>query len=246
MASYTLDDIRSAADAKYGSTDIALDEKTTVHLLNPLRLPKEKRARLVALQDEMDAEGNEVDQEELLSEAIRLVADHPKKADSLLSAVGGDLAVLAQIFETYGKGTQAGGSLGLCKLIDEYGEGLYADLRFHYGIDLVDVIEGRGPSPFFVMALVRRLPDTSLTVALASGGRDHFGWGIDRHLKADIFDAINQNTRATGNWGKGKAPKIPHWPRPKALKKPNKTSGPKTAGKRVSVAEIYKKFTARR
>ncbi|WP_319250986.1 hypothetical protein [Streptomyces sp. ID05-39B] len=110
----------------------------------------------------------------------------------------------------------------------------------------MDVIEGRGPSPYFVMALVRRLPDTSLTVALASGGREHFGWGIDRHLKADLYDALNQNTRATGQWGKGKAPKIPAWPRPKALKKPTKSDGPKKAGKRVSVAEIYKRFTARR
>ncbi|MEU0344242.1 hypothetical protein ABZ092_36210 [Streptomyces bobili] len=110
----------------------------------------------------------------------------------------------------------------------------------------MDVIEGRGLSPYFVMALVRRLPDTSLTVALASGGREHFGWGVDRHLNADIYDALNQNTRATGNWGKGKAPKIPGWPRPKPLKKPTKATGPKTAGKRVSVAEIYRRFTARR
>ncbi|MGM9381116.1 hypothetical protein [Streptomyces antibioticus] len=65
-------------------------------------------------------------------------------------------------------------------------------------------------------------------------------------MTADIFDAINQNTRATGNWGKGKAPKLPAWPRPKPSKKASTTSGPKKAGKRVSVAEIYKKFTARR
>lgn len=112
----------------------------------------------------------------------------------------------------------------------------------------MDVIEGRGPSPYFVLALARRLPDTSLTIALASGGRDHFGWGVDRHMQADIYDAINQNTRATGNWGKGRAPKIPGWPRPKPLKKPNKGDGgtKKKAGKRVSVAEIYRKFTARR
>ncbi|MFF7800253.1 hypothetical protein [Streptomyces olivaceus] len=96
------------------------------------------------------------------------------------------------------------------------------------------------------MALVRRLPDTSLTIALASGGREHFGWGVDRHLKADIFDALNQNTRATGNWGKGKAPKLPPWPRPKPLKKPTKATGSKKAGKPISVAEIYKRFTARR
>ncbi|MGM9381115.1 phage tail assembly protein [Streptomyces antibioticus] len=106
MASFSLDDIRSAADAKYGSTDITVDEKTTVSLLNPLRLPKEKRDQLVALQDRMDDDG--ADQELVISDAIRLVADHPKKAEALLTAVGGDLAVLAQIFETYGKGSQVG------------------------------------------------------------------------------------------------------------------------------------------
>jgi hypothetical protein len=105
------------------------------------------------------------------------------------------------------------------------------------------VIAGRGPSPALVNLLVQRLPDTSLTVALASGGREHFGWGIDRHLKADIFDALNQNTRATGQWGKGKAPKFQPWPRPKAPKK--KESSKAKPARRVSVAEIYKKFTRR-
>ncbi|MFF3249738.1 hypothetical protein ACFYWP_01740 [Actinacidiphila glaucinigra] len=83
-----------------------------------------------------------------------------------------------------------------------------------------------------------------MTVALASGGRDHFGWGVDRHMQADIFDAINSNTRATGQWGKGKAPKIPPWPRPKVSKKPE-TKKTKPA-RRVSVAEIYSQFTTRR
>ncbi|MFF7800252.1 phage tail assembly protein [Streptomyces olivaceus] len=106
MASFTLDNIRAAADAKYGSTDIEVDEKTTVHLLNPLRLPKEKREKLMNLQDEMDKEGS--DQEQVISDAIRLVADHPKKAGILLDQIGGDLAVLAQLFETYGKGAQVG------------------------------------------------------------------------------------------------------------------------------------------
>jgi hypothetical protein len=108
MASFSLDDIRAAADAKYSSTDIEVDDKTTVALLNPLRLPKEKRDELAKIQDRMDAEGEDVDQEALLSDAIRLVADHPKKAEILLTAVGGDLAILAQIFETYGKGAQVG------------------------------------------------------------------------------------------------------------------------------------------
>jgi hypothetical protein len=111
-------------------------------------------------------------------------------------------------------------------------------------VDLTEVIAGRGPAPALVLALVQRLPDTSLTIALASGGRDHFGWGLDRHMQADIFDAINQNTRATGQWGKGKAPKIPLWPRPKPQKKTDGGTGKK--GRRVSVADLYNKFNAKR
>ncbi|UFD97954.1 tail assembly chaperone [Streptomyces phage Pablito] len=106
MAQFSLDDIRAAADAKYGSTDIKVNETTTVSLLNPLRLPKAKRDELSSIQDKMDADG--ADQEALLAGAIVLVADHPKKGEALVKAVNGDLAVLAQIFETYSKGAQVG------------------------------------------------------------------------------------------------------------------------------------------
>lgn len=84
------------------------------------------------------------------------------------------------------------------------------------------------------MSLIQRLPDTSLTVALASGGREHFGWGVDRHMNADLFDALNQNTRATGNWGKGKAPKFDPRPRPGRKKKNGK--------KKVTLTDIFKRF----
>jgi len=70
-----------------------------------------------------------------------------------------------------------------------------------------------------------------LTSALASGGREHFGWGKQAHMLADIFDAINQNTRACGNWGK-KPPKIDPRPRPKRAEKK----------KRTSVADIFSRF----
>lgn len=79
-------------------------------------------------------------------------------------------------------------------------------------MNLVDVIEGRGPSPSLVSLLLQRLPDTSLTTALVAGGRENFGWGVDRHIATDTYDALNQNTRATGNWKK--PPTIPLWPRP--------------------------------
>ncbi|MEU5433819.1 hypothetical protein AB0G73_10620 [Streptomyces sp. NPDC020719] len=117
---------------------------------------------------------------------------------------------------------------------------MYADLRFYYGVNLGDVIAGRGPSPALVLALVQRLPDTSLTVALAAGGREFFGWGQDRHMQADVYDALNQNTRATGQWGKGKVPKIPAYPRPKPA------TSKEEAGKRpTTVAALYSHFSRR-
>ncbi|MGW1836971.1 hypothetical protein [Streptomyces sp. NPDC002067] len=104
------------------------------------------------------------------------------------------------------------------------------------------MIAGRGPSPALCLLLVARLPDTSLTVALASGGREHFGWGQDRHLAADLYDALNANTRATGQWNRGKAPTIPPFPRPTSQAKSTK----KPAAKRsATVRALYQHFSRR-
>lgn len=87
------------------------------------------------------------------------------------------------------------------------------------------------------MLLIARLPDTSLTRAIASGGREQFGWGADRHMIADLYDAISQLIRASGNWGKKGAPKIPPYPRPKIsdpAKKP-----------KVTVRDLHAQFTRR-
>ncbi|MFE0104134.1 phage tail assembly protein [Streptomyces sp. NPDC059009] len=105
MASFSLDDIRAAAERKYGSTDITFGEDT-VRLLNPLRLSKAKREALAKLQEEMG--NDDVDQAEALSDAIRTIAESDKAADKLLAVVGGDLAILAEIFGHYGESTQAG------------------------------------------------------------------------------------------------------------------------------------------
>ncbi|MFI0985022.1 phage tail assembly protein [Streptomyces exfoliatus] len=105
MASFSLDDIRSAAEHKYGSTDIVFGDDT-VRLVNPLRLPKARRDALLALQEKMSDDAS--DQAELLSGAIRTIAESEDTAEKLLVAVGGDLAVLAEIFAHYGENTQAG------------------------------------------------------------------------------------------------------------------------------------------
>jgi hypothetical protein len=115
MATFTVDSIRAQAEEKYASTDIELADGSVVSLLNPLRLPKAKRKKLMSIQDDLDAaeedeDGNkvEVDQEQVLGDAIILVADDEKLAKALLKEVGEDMAVLAEIFSLYTGGTQVG------------------------------------------------------------------------------------------------------------------------------------------
>ena len=88
-------------------------------------------------------------------------------------------------------------------------------------------MQGDGPAPALVLSLVQRLPDDSLTHALVRGGYEHFGWGMDRHIHASIFDAIQINTRATGNFKK--PPKFEPWPRPK----------PKAKKKKATVKDLF-------
>lgn len=105
MAAFALDDIRAAAEKKYGATDVDTGSET-VRLLNPLRLTKEARKRLVKIQDELNSD--DADQEALLAEALVLVAESERKGKALLRAIGDDLAVLASVFEEYVGGTNAG------------------------------------------------------------------------------------------------------------------------------------------
>ncbi|XVS66063.1 phage tail assembly protein [Actinosynnema sp. CA-299493] len=110
MSSFSLDDIRKAADAKYGSTDIEVGD-TTVRLLNPLRMPKAQRDKLVNLQKDMETGGDEaaeVDQVAIFQNALRTVAETPAQAKVLISAIGDDLGVLAEVFERYTEGQSVG------------------------------------------------------------------------------------------------------------------------------------------
>lgn len=100
-----LDDIRAAAEAKYGSLDIEVGDRT-VRLLNPLRLPKTKRDAMIQLQDAMKDDG--ADQVEGMRDMIRLAAESAFAAELLLDAVGDDLTILAEVFSEYGKQTRVG------------------------------------------------------------------------------------------------------------------------------------------
>lgn len=105
MAQYTLDDIRAAAEAKFGSTDILVGD-TTCKLVNALQLPKERRDQLMAIQHELDAEN--ADQEAIISNAIRVIAESPHQADVLLGAIGGNLAMMVEVFNRYSSQSEVG------------------------------------------------------------------------------------------------------------------------------------------
>lgn len=106
MANFTLDQIRAAAEAKYGSTDIELSDGTIASLLNPLRLPKTSRDALADIGDRFDAE--DADPAAIFEDALRLAAGNKASVEKLIEEIGGDLAVLSQVFEDYTSGAQVG------------------------------------------------------------------------------------------------------------------------------------------
>lgn len=107
MATIDLDTLREKANAKYDNLTIPVGDGEAVTLVNALRLPKEKRAELVSLQDNL-SEADQDEIEEHLSKAIYLIAHSDAGAKRLLDHVDGDLALLMTIFESYSSGTQAG------------------------------------------------------------------------------------------------------------------------------------------
>lgn len=66
------------------------------------------------------------------------------------------------------------------------------------------------------------MPEGSLSVSMRRGGREFYGWDENTYILADLFDALNTNTVATGNFKK--PPKLPDYPRPSApVEKPPAT-----------------------
>lgn len=100
--SITLDDIRNATAAKYGSYDIDLPQGT-LRLRNPLRLTKAERQSLKDTQSSVPSEGSDedFDQEAYLAGFITLVAEDKDLAKFLLAEVGDDLGMLATIMRAY-------------------------------------------------------------------------------------------------------------------------------------------------
>lgn len=114
---FSLDDIRAAAEAQFGSSNFEYinedGEQRELVLINPLRLPKKRRDALLGLQDELDAD--EADQEALMVKGLHLSAEDydartkkSKHVTGFVASHDGDLAVIATVFQLHQKAAQVG------------------------------------------------------------------------------------------------------------------------------------------
>lgn len=107
-------------------------------------------------------------------------------------------------------------------MIDRYGvDPVISDLSEFHGLSLVDVLAGHTHSPRSLYALITWLPDTGAVAAAMRG--EVRGWGLDRHIQASVFDAVQANTWVTAAVSSKRKPRKPKpFPRPKGSLKKNK------------------------
>jgi tail assembly protein len=103
MSRVTLDEIRRAAEQRYGDFDVALPDGTTVTLRSPLRLSREDRQLLGDVGQLAD-----VGDVEAITEALKIAAKTPAQGERLLAAIGGDLTVAAVLFEQWAQAVSVG------------------------------------------------------------------------------------------------------------------------------------------
>jgi hypothetical protein len=100
----TLDQYREAAEKKFGSHPVQIDENTTVVLRNPIRMSDKERQALTEVklkEEDAKAAGDERSYFERAADVIRIVAETTQQAEKLLEAINGDLGILLSIIEDY-------------------------------------------------------------------------------------------------------------------------------------------------
>lgn len=122
-----------------------------------------------------------------------------------------------------------GGSLALARLLDDYGEELWLDLKLTYGFDLVGFLAGDVPgSPRLILAMIGNLPEGTRYVATLTSAREesadntanesvddsppdpvmeHMMWTSDRVLMAQLINSVNTLVKYSVQWEK--VPDIP-------------------------------------
>ncbi|MEO3851757.1 phage tail assembly protein [Streptomyces sp. B8F3] len=103
MSRIALDDIRRAAEARYGDFTIDLPDGTPVTLRSPLRLSDDERDLLRDV-EQLAAAGDTG----AITEALKIAAKSEAEGDRLLSAIGGDLTVAVTVFEQWAASVSLG------------------------------------------------------------------------------------------------------------------------------------------
>lgn len=113
MATFTLDDLRAAADKKYAPTIVeAGDETFTLPTL--LRMDADTRTKItkmISKAEELvgeDESAEDLDAEIQLFSDLVVEAEANGKGERLLELIGGDVAVLVDLVTAWLKDSQAG------------------------------------------------------------------------------------------------------------------------------------------
>lgn len=90
-------------------------------------------------------------------------------------------------------------------------------------------LSDQGLPPSLLLSLIDGLPLGSMYLSQRMSDGDNkphefLARGPEWWAIADLYDAVMLNTRATGNWKRGKAPEFEPYPRPGSRKKKEKTT----------------------
>lgn len=129
------------------------------------------------------------------------------------------------------RGYAAGGILGLCRLLNEHGEAIEADLQRYYGTDLRDLFRpGSGLTWRRLRALVVNLPPDS-ALARTMVGPDSV-WTLETQLLAAVHDRLSE-----ANWQRGNAGSKTPSRRPQPISRPGVRSD-RIGGTNRNVREV--------
>ena len=104
----TLDSIRASIEKKYAAFEL---EDIGLSLTNPLRLPKDDRAELLAFESQLDEVDDPEEQIALIGQLVTLVAKDKGKARSFLKSLEGDDdadVILLEIVSQYMEAQEVG------------------------------------------------------------------------------------------------------------------------------------------
>ncbi|AEK09224.1 tail assembly chaperone [Mycobacterium phage JC27] len=196
----SLDNVREEADRKFGApVPVQIDKDTTVYLRNAMRLKKEARKEILKQLDviklfnaKSDEDATEADNDKMAAAVFKILGlAAGKDSKTLLDAIDDDVAIATEVLSRWLEETQAGGSLQLGGLIDDYGDAILADLRSEYNLSLKALFDPESTlGPIEVIALIKELPRDSRFWSEKQGGPQFRGWNDHVYVTASMVNEL--------------------------------------------------------